>query len=82
LGGYSSEFNNFRRIVAPTLIVCGGLENTDGAAELASDALLNGTAVVITRFGHMQAFWRTDVTAPIISEFLARYVPVHSTAQV
>ena len=28
----------------------------------------------------MQAFWRTDVTAPIISEFLAEHVPVPTTA--
>jgi pimeloyl-ACP methyl ester carboxylesterase len=77
-----TEWENFRRIEAPTLIVCGELENTDGSAELVSNALSNGTAVVIPGFGHLQAFWRTDVTAPVISDFLARNVPVPSTAQV
>jgi hypothetical protein len=32
-------------------------------------------------FGHWQAFWRSDVTAPIISDFLVRHVPVGATAQ-
>jgi pimeloyl-ACP methyl ester carboxylesterase len=75
------EYENFPRIEAPTLIVCGELENTDGAAELATAALSTGTAVVIPGFGHLQAFWRTDVTAPIISDFLARHAPVPSTAE-
>jgi hypothetical protein len=30
------EYENFPRIHAPTLIVCGEFENTDGAAEVAS----------------------------------------------
>jgi pimeloyl-ACP methyl ester carboxylesterase len=77
-----TEIENFRRIKAPTLVVCGERENIDGAAELAMDVLSNGTAVVIPGFGHMQAFWRSDVTAPIISDFLARHVPLPSAAQV
>lgn len=76
-----NEFENFRRIEAPTLIVCGELENTDGAAELAAAALSNGRAQVIPGFGHMQAFWRTDITAPLISDFLARYVGVPAAKQ-
>ncbi len=71
-----NDSEHFRRIEAPTLIVCGDSENTDGAAELAVNALSNGASVVIRGFGHLQAFWRTDVTAPIISDFLARHVPV------
>ena len=74
------EHEDFLRIHAPTLIICGELENTDGAAELAAAALPAGTAVVIPGFGHMQAFWRTDVTAPFISDFLARHVPTPSHA--
>jgi pimeloyl-ACP methyl ester carboxylesterase len=75
------EYENFSRIEAPTLIVCGELENTDGAAELAIAALSTGTAVVIPGFGHLQAFWRTDVTGPIISDFLARHVPLPATSR-
>jgi pimeloyl-ACP methyl ester carboxylesterase len=76
-----NEYENFSGIQAPTLIVCGELENSDGAAELAAAALVNGTAVVMPGFGHMQAFWRSDVTAPIISDFLARHVPVAAQEQ-
>jgi pimeloyl-ACP methyl ester carboxylesterase len=65
----------FPRIEAPTLIVCGESENTDGAAELATAALAIGEAAVFPGFGHLQAFWRTDVTAPKIGDFLARHVP-------
>jgi len=72
---------SFLRIEAPTLILCGETENTDGAAELAVDALSNGTAVVMPGFGHLQAFWRTDITGPIISDFLARHVPVPSSVR-
>jgi pimeloyl-ACP methyl ester carboxylesterase len=68
-----TESKYFPRIQAPTLIVCGESENTDGAAELAVEALPNGSMVVIPGFGHLQAFWRSDVTAPIISHFLARH---------
>ena len=70
----------FRLIEAPTLIVCGENENTDGAADLAVAALANGTAFVVPGFGHLQAFWRTDVTAPIISGFLAHHVPAMARA--
>jgi pimeloyl-ACP methyl ester carboxylesterase len=78
LDGWADAPNDpehFRRIEAPTLIVCGDSENTDGAAALAVAALANGTAFVVPGIGHLQAFWRTDVTAPIISDFLAQNVP-------
>jgi pimeloyl-ACP methyl ester carboxylesterase len=71
---------DFPRIQAPTLIVCGAPANTDGAAELATEALPSGKAVVIPGFGHLQEFWRSDVIAPIIRDFLARYVPVPTAA--
>lgn len=75
-----TDCEHFPRIEAPTLIVCGESENTDGAAELAVAALSNGTAHVVPGFGHLQAFWRTDVTAPIISDFLAQHVPAMAPA--
>jgi len=71
-----NEYEAFPRIQAPVLIVCGELEDTDGASAEAISTLPNGTAIVMPGFGHLQAFWRTDVTAPIISDFLARHVPV------
>jgi len=79
--GAVTECEAFPCIQAPTVIVCGEHENADGAAELAAASLAMGTAVVIPNFGDMQAFWRTDITAPIISDFLARHVPVPATAQ-
>jgi pimeloyl-ACP methyl ester carboxylesterase len=76
-----SSCADFPRIKAPTLIVCAAQENTDGAAELATAALANGTFVVLPDFGHLQEFWRTDVTGPLISDFLARHVPLPATSQ-
>jgi pimeloyl-ACP methyl ester carboxylesterase len=70
----------FPLIQAPTLIVCGEHEDEDGAAELAVEALRDGRAVVVPGFGHLQAFWRADVIAPIISDFLARHMPVPAAA--
>jgi pimeloyl-ACP methyl ester carboxylesterase len=76
-----TECADFPRIEAPTLIICGGRENADGAAELAIGALSDGRAEVLPDFGHLQAFWRTDVTAPTIGNFLARQMPVPAAAQ-
>lgn len=70
------ECADFPRISAPTLIICGERENTDGAAELAVGALPNGTCRVLLGLGHLQAFWRADLTAPLIAQFLAHHVPV------
>jgi len=75
-----TDCEHFPRIEAPTLIVCGESENTDGAAELAVATLSNGTAHVAPGFGHLQAFWRINVTAPIISDFLAQHVPAMAPA--
>ncbi|HVB52694.1 MAG TPA: alpha/beta hydrolase [Candidatus Acidoferrales bacterium] len=66
-----SESSHFPHIEAPTLIICGEDEDADGAAELAVKALPSGKAVVLPGFGHLQAFWRSETTAPIIRDFLA-----------
>jgi pimeloyl-ACP methyl ester carboxylesterase len=65
----------FPQIAAPTLIVCGERENADGSADLAAAALPRGIAVVTPDFGHLQIFWRSDVTAPIIRSFLQEHAP-------
>jgi pimeloyl-ACP methyl ester carboxylesterase len=67
-----NEFTYFANIDAPTLIVCGQHENTDGSAELAAATLKDGVSVVLPAFGHLQAFWRADVTAPVIQDFVRR----------
>jgi len=69
------EADTFPLIQAPTLILCGSREDTDNAAEEAVKVLRTGEKAVIPDFGHLQAFWRTDVTAPIIREFLDRHAP-------
>ena len=70
-----TECNDFPRITAPTLIVCGEQENTDGAAELAVEALRHGRCEILPGLGHLQAFWRSDLTAPLIAQFVAHHVP-------
>jgi hypothetical protein len=57
------------------LIVCGEAENEDGSAALAGAALADGEVVCIPRFGHLQVFWASDTTAPIIARFLERVRP-------
>ena len=70
------EADAFPLIQAPTLILCGSREDADNAAEEALKVLPSGEKAVIPDFGHLQAFWRTDVTAPIIRDFLDRNAPV------
>jgi pimeloyl-ACP methyl ester carboxylesterase len=77
-----TECDDFPLIEAATLILCGEQENTDGAGEIAAEALPRGEAVVMPGFGHLQAFWRTDVTVPIVRDFLARHVPITATAHI
>lgn len=84
LEGWASSLDvshDFPLIQAPTLIVCGALENTDGAAELAVKAIPDASAVVIPGFGHLQVFWRSDVTAPIVARFLVQHDPIASPAE-
>lgn len=69
----ASDYTYLPRISAPTLILCGERENTDGSAELAVQALADGHAIVLPGLGHLQAFWRSDLTAPAIVRFLAEH---------
>jgi pimeloyl-ACP methyl ester carboxylesterase len=70
-----TEYQQFSEISAPTLIICGERENTDGAAELAVEALPNGNRMILPGMGHLQAFWHAELTAPLIAEFLASHAP-------
>jgi pimeloyl-ACP methyl ester carboxylesterase len=65
----ATEWTHFPLIAAPTLIVCGELED-DGEAALAASTLANGTAIVLPGYGHLQVFWHGEVTAPLIRDFL------------
>lgn len=67
-----SAASHFARIAAPTLIVCGEREDPNGGTERAAARLANGEAVTLRGLGHLQVFWRADLTAPIIADFLRR----------
>lgn len=67
------EGDLFPQIQAPTLIVCGEAENTDGAAEIAAERLPRGEAVVLPGYGHLQTFWHGERVAPLLREFLERH---------
>lgn len=73
--GSPSECADFPRIQAPTLVVCGERENPDGSAELAVAALPRGSSAVLLGLGHLQTFWRSDLTGPLVAEFLLRQPP-------
>lgn len=62
----------FPAITCPTLIVCGDDENDDGSADYAREAIADGEVAVIPQCGHLQAFWASDCTGPVIERFLER----------
>jgi pimeloyl-ACP methyl ester carboxylesterase len=75
LEGWASaptEWAVFPKITAPTFIVCGEHEDA-GEASLAASRLADGTAVVLPGYGHLQAFWHGEVTAPLIRDFLVSH---------
>lgn len=58
-------------IEAPTLLICGEHELDPAAVDRAAARMPRGRAVVLAGYGHLQAFWHSEVTAPAIREFLA-----------
>jgi pimeloyl-ACP methyl ester carboxylesterase len=68
----ATEWASFPLISAPTLIVCGQRED-DGELDLAASTLANVTTVVLPGYGHLQAFWHGEVTAPLIRDFLVSH---------
>ena len=65
-----SEWASFPKIAAPTLIICGEHEDAQGESALAAATVPDGEAVVLPGFGHLQAFWHGEITAPLIRAFL------------
>ena len=65
------------RVEAPTLLVCGELEEDRAAdnARAAAEALPGGEALVVPGLAHLAIFWRTDLTLPAITRFLAERYP-------
>lgn len=59
-------------IEAPTLLIVGELEQGGaGSVERALQRLSRGQATVSPGYAHLQNFWHSEVTGPIISRFLA-----------
>jgi pimeloyl-ACP methyl ester carboxylesterase len=65
-----SEWEWFPKITAPTLIICGEHEDGQGETALAASTVQDGQAVLLPGFGHLQAFWHGEITAPAIRDFL------------
>lgn len=65
-----SALDDFPAIAAPTLLICGENEVADGDVARVVALLANGSAVVLPGFGHLQTFWHSEKTAPLIVDFL------------
>lgn len=65
-----SEWRWFPMIAAPTLIICGEHEDQQGETARAAAAMPDGRAILLPGFGHLQAFWHGEITAPLIRDFL------------
>lgn len=63
---------DFPHIQVPALIICGENEEPDAArhARLAAQTMPNGSVAVLPGLYHLQAFWRTDLSCPPLTEFL------------
>lgn len=73
LEGWSTEPNGWDllpEISCPTLIICGEKEAGPGAAQRAAARMRDARAEVLPGYGHLQAFWHAEMTAPLIREFL------------
>jgi pimeloyl-ACP methyl ester carboxylesterase len=72
-----TNWSSLAKVWAPTLLVCGNLEEDDGEgnAVKAAATLPAGRATVIAGIGHLQVFWRTDLTLPAIEAFLRAHWP-------
>jgi pimeloyl-ACP methyl ester carboxylesterase len=68
-----SVWDAFPDVTAPALLICGEDEepNASGNASAAARSLPRGQAVALPRLGHLQVFWRSDLTLPIMRDFLA-----------
>lgn len=73
LEGWSDDSNGWEllpKVGCPTLIIVGEREADPASAERAAAEMPDARAVVLPGFGHMQAFWHSEVTGPLIRGFL------------
>jgi pimeloyl-ACP methyl ester carboxylesterase len=55
----------------PTLVVTGEQECSDATSDATVRRLPRGRAVRLPGFGHLQVFWRSDVVAPLVADFVS-----------
>lgn len=73
LEGWSEDSNGWdllRKVACPTLIIVGEREADPASAERTASGMPDGRAKVLPGFGHLQAFWHSEVTGPMIRDFL------------
>jgi pimeloyl-ACP methyl ester carboxylesterase len=79
----------FADVHAPTLLIVGEHEEDDDEsgpgvaaqnARTAAQALRHGEAYVVPGLRHLAAFWRSDLTLPVILRFLRKSHPPENTA--
>jgi pimeloyl-ACP methyl ester carboxylesterase len=80
LEGWSTAPTNWEilaNVRAATLLVGGELEEQCAETHLrdAARMLPHGEAAVVPGIGHLQVFWRTDLTLPVITGFVRRVWP-------
>ncbi len=57
-------------ITCPTLIVCGEDEATTDQLDAAKARMREAVPVVLPQYGHLQAFWHAEQTAPLMVKWL------------
>jgi pimeloyl-ACP methyl ester carboxylesterase len=66
-------------IQVPTLLVTGTEECPDGSVRAAVQRLPAGRAERMVGLGHLQVFWRSDLVAPLVAEFVTTHHPADRT---
>ena len=57
-------------VTVPALVITGTQECPDEASDATLGRLPQGRAVRLPGFGHLQVFWRSDVVAPLVADFV------------
>lgn len=71
--GWSQASNGWEllpRISCPALLIIGEHEADGESARRSAAQMADGRVEVLPGFGHLQAFWHSEVTAPLIRDFL------------
>lgn len=74
---WAGSWDEFARVESATLVIVGELEEAEAGENAARAAALmrDGRAVVLPGFGHVGAFVRSDLVAPLVMGFLDMVEP-------